>query len=127
MASSRGHGIMPRNGRWLLPAAVCALVSAGALAAAPTSGQPVEKTLVAVWAHPDDEAAAGPVLARYAREGADVFMIIVTDGAQGGAHTSIPRGPELARVRADEARCAADALGVHPPILLGFPDAELGS
>jgi LmbE family N-acetylglucosaminyl deacetylase len=84
------------------------------------------KTLVAVWAHDDDIVAAAPVLARYAREGAEVYTIIATDGAQGGSHTSIPRGPELARVRADEARCAADALGIHAPILLGFPDAKLG-
>ena len=76
---------------------------------------------------PSPFAAAGPVLARYARDGAQVFMIIVTDGAQGGAHTSIPRGPTLARARADEARCASEALGIHAPILLGFPDAELGS
>jgi LmbE family N-acetylglucosaminyl deacetylase len=53
-------------------------------------------------------------------------LIVTTDGAQGGAHTSIPRGPELARVRADETRCAAEALGIQPPILLDFPDAKLG-
>jgi LmbE family N-acetylglucosaminyl deacetylase len=91
------------------------------------AAQGASKTLVAVFAHPDDEGAAGPVLARYAREGAQVHLIIATDGAQGGAHTSIPRGPELARVRSEEARCATDALGIHPPILLGFPDAQLGS
>ena len=67
-------------------------------------------TLVAVFAHADDEGAAAPILARYARDGAQVYLIIATDGAQGGAHTSIPRGPELARVRSEEARCATDAL-----------------
>ena len=84
------------------------------------------KTLVAVFAHPDDEGAASPVLARYAREGAQVYLIIATDGAAGGQQTSVATGPELARVRADEARCAADALGIRPPILLGFPDGRLG-
>ena len=64
---------------------------------------------------------------RYAREGVQVYRILATDGAQGGAHTSIPRGPELARVRSEEARCAAEALGMHAPILLGFPDAQLGN
>jgi LmbE family N-acetylglucosaminyl deacetylase len=90
-----------------------------------SQGQP--KTLVSVWAHADDEIAASPVMARYAREGVRVFMIVVTDGAQGGAKTSIPVGPELGKARADEARCAAAALGAQPPVLLGFPDAELGS
>ena len=89
--------------------------------------QGASKTLVAVFAHPDDEGAAAPILARYAREGVQVYLVIATDGAQGGAHTSIPRGPELARVRSEEARCSADALGIHPPILLGFPDAQLGN
>src|SRR5262245_43896618 len=88
---------------------------------------PVTKTLVVVTAHADDEVPVAPILARYAREGVEVYLIIATDGAQGGTHTAIPRGPELARVRADEARCAADAPGIHPPILLGFPDAQLGS
>ena len=89
--------------------------------------QSASRTLVAVFAHADDEGLGAPILARYAREGADVHLIIVTDGAQGGTRTSIPRGPELARVRSEEARCAADALGIHPPILLEFPDAALGS
>ena len=94
---------------------------------AQVAGQEAPKTLVAVFAHGDDEGAAAPILARYAREGAQVYLVIATDGAQGGAHTSIPRGPELARVRSEEARCAADALGIHAPILLGFHDAQLGN
>lgn len=98
------------------------LFMAGAAAA-----QERSKTLVAVFAHGDDEGPVAPILARYAREGARVHLVIATDGAQGGMHTSIPRGPELARVRSEEVRCAADALGTHPPILLGFPDAQLGN
>src|SRR5205823_1130607 len=99
-----------------------ALFTAGSAAAQGTS-----RTLVAVFAHGDDEGAAAPILAGYAREGVQVYLIIATDGAQGGAHTSIPRGPELARVRSEEAHCAANALGIHAPILLGFPDAQLGN
>jgi LmbE family N-acetylglucosaminyl deacetylase len=91
------------------------------------SAQGAAKTLVAVFAHGDDETAAAPVLARYAREGVQVHLIIATDGAQGGRHTSIPRGAELAGIRAKEVGCAAGALGIQPPILLGFPDAQLGS
>ena len=89
------------------------------------SGQ-VTRTLVAVWAHSDDEASVGPILARYARESVRVHMIIVTDGAQGAANTSVPRGPEIAKLRAEEARCSSQALGIEPPILLGFPDGALG-
>lgn len=89
--------------------------------------QGTAKTLVAVFAHPDDEGAASPVLARYAREGAQVYLIVATDGAAGGQQTSVSTGQDLARVRAEEARCAADALGIRPPILLGFPDGRLGA
>ena len=80
-----------------------------------------------LFAHDDDEGSVAPILTRYAREGVHVYVVLVTDGAQGGAHTSIPRGPELARVRAEEAKCATDALAINAPILLGFPDTALGS
>ena len=84
------------------------------------------RTLVAIWAHADDEGPVAPILARYAREGVQVHMIIATDGAQGAANTSVPRGPEIAKLRVEEARCSAQALGIQPPILLGFPDGALG-
>ena len=98
------------------PAPEMAVVVAALLRAPLIGGQETPRTLVAVWAHADDEVAAAPVLARYAREGVQVYMIVATDGAQGGRYTSIPRGPELARARADEARCATHALGIHPPV-----------
>jgi LmbE family N-acetylglucosaminyl deacetylase len=90
-------------------------------------GQGTARILVTVWAHADDEGPVSPILARYAREGAQVYMIIATDGAQGAANTSVPRGPEIAKLRVEEARCSAQALGIHPPILLGFPDGALGN
>src|SRR5262245_19104678 len=92
-----------------------------------SSGQATSRTLVSVWAHPDDEVPIGPVLARYAREGVKVYLIIATDGAQGAANTSAARGPEVAKLRVAEARCSAEALGINPPILLGFPDGALGN
>lgn len=110
--------------RTTTPAALAVLISSFV---APVSAQSSAKTLVAVFAHGDDETAVGPVLARYTREGARVYLIIATDGAQGGTNTAIPRGPELARVRGEEARCSAATLGIQPPILLGFPDGALGS
>ena len=113
------------------PAARAALALAAMLTPALSApggalAQEAPRTLVAVVAHADDEGPVAPILARYAREGARVHLLVVTDGAQGGRNTSIPRGPELARARAEEARCAAEALGIHPPILLGFPDGKLG-
>lgn len=106
------------------------LVLAAALtAAAPawTAGAQEAKTLLAVFAHPDDETLVGPLLAAYARRGAKVRLAIVTEGEKGvQPHAGIPAGAELARVRAEEARCSARALGLPPPLLLGFKDGELG-
>jgi LmbE family N-acetylglucosaminyl deacetylase len=91
-----------------------------------TAAQAGGHKLVAVFAHPDDERIVGPLLARYAREGHDVYLVIATDGSKGvREHAGVPAGDSLARVRAEETRCAARQLGIHPPILLGFEDAGL--
>jgi LmbE family N-acetylglucosaminyl deacetylase len=98
------------------------------LMAAP-SASPAEakRTLLAVFAHPDDETLVAPLLAAYARRGVRVQLAVVTDGEKGTqAHAGIPAGPDLAKVRAEEARCSCRALGIDPPILLGFKDGELG-
>src|SRR5262245_5233441 len=108
-----------------------------ALPMIPTSdriaAQSSERTLVAVVAHADDEGPVAPILARYAREGVRVHLIIASDGAAGaGQQGHIPRpqdtapGDQLSRQRAEEAQCAARTLGIQPPILLGFPDGKLG-
>ena len=89
------------------------------------------RTLVAVLAHTDDEGPAAPMIARYAREGVEVHLLIASDGGQGTGFAAargdtVPRDQELVRMRTQEALCAAQALGVKPPILLGFPDGKLG-
>lgn len=117
------------------PLVVLAMASLAFTTAPATSavaqGRP--RTLVALLAHADDESAAGPVLARYAREGVDVHLIIASDGSAGAGSggylvrpDSGPQGNALASQRADEARCAATALGAREPVLLGFPDGKLG-
>lgn len=94
----------------------------------PVEAQQVRRNLVAVFAHPDDERIVGPLLARYAREGHNVYLVIATDGGKGiRDHAGVPAGDSLAAARADEARCAAGELGIHPPILLGLEDAGLAS
>jgi len=92
------------------------------------------RTLVVLQAHADDETAAAPVLARYSREGVQVYQIIATDGAGGsgsqGAYLQRsdngPTGDSLVKARTEEAQCAAAGLGARDPILLGFPDGKLG-
>jgi len=84
------------------------------------------KTIMAVFAHSDDESSVSPVLAKYARQGAKVYLVLATDGSKGvEPHANIPAGEPLAKARAGEALCSTKALAIDPPILLGYPDAEL--
>lgn len=90
--------------------------------------QPEPRTVLAVFAHADDERIVAPALARFAREGHDVHLVVATDGRKGVTdHAGIPAGDSLADVRVGEVRCAAEALGINDPILLGLEDAGLAS
>ncbi len=81
------------------------------------------RTLLAIFAHPDDEATIGPVLAKYAAEGVKVYLVIATDGRLGvNDHAKIPAGDSLAAVRKIELQCAAEKLGINPPIMFGLHD-----
>jgi len=72
-----------------------------------------DRSLLAIFAHPDDESTVSPVLHRYAREGVDVTVAIATDGRLGfQEHANVPAGDELAAVRREEMKCAAEKLGV---------------
>jgi LmbE family N-acetylglucosaminyl deacetylase len=110
----------------IVAAGAIACSTTGATSASPSPRQASSRTLVAVVAHPDDETIVSPALARYAREGARVYVVVATDGRRGVAkHAGIPAGDSLATVRAGEARCSAHELGVQPPILVGLEDAGL--
>ncbi len=88
--------------------------------------QKESRTILAVFAHPDDEIFVGPVLARYARSGAKVYLAIATKGEKG---TSDPKmlGDPLAKLRHEEATCSCHQLGIAPPIFFDLNDGELGA
>lgn len=110
----------------LLPAFLAAGSTFIVSDAAPTPEQTASRTLLAVFAHPDDEQVVSPMLARYAREGVKVVLAIATDGQKGvRQHAGISAGEALATARAGEARCACERLGIEPPILIGIEDGAL--
>lgn len=79
--------------------------------------------LLAIFAHPDDEASVGPVLAKYAAQGVRVYLAVATDGRLGvNEHAGIAGGDPLAAARAQELQCAAEKLGLQPPIAFGLHD-----
>lgn len=115
-----------RTVRMLSPLAVSVILGACASQPVARASAGSVGTLVAVFAHPDDETIVAPALAHAARQGATVFVVVATDGRRGvSKHAGIPAGDSLAAVRAGEARCSAATLGARPPILLGFEDAGL--
>lgn len=84
----------------------------------------IERVMV-VTAHPDDsEFGAGGTVAKLVKQGCDVTYVIATNGNKGsGDRTMTPE--RLAKIRAEEQRNAARALGVERVEFLGYPDGEL--
>jgi LmbE family N-acetylglucosaminyl deacetylase len=85
------------------------------------------RTLLAVFAHPDDESlACGGTLARLADAGARVVLICASRGDRGSvSERALIDGSDLGRVRARELRDAAAVLGIHDLLILNHPDGNL--
>jgi LmbE family N-acetylglucosaminyl deacetylase len=77
-----------------------------------------------VVAHPDDcEFACGGSVAKWARAGTDVKLVVVTDGCLGSHDTAIS-DEELARIRENEQRQAAEVLGLRDVRFFGVRDGS---
>ncbi len=86
------------------------------------------KTVMAVFAHPDDELDVSPLLTRLASQGHKVYLTIATNGDMGiREHANIPAGDSLAHVRARETACTCETLGINPPVMLGMGDGRLSN
>ncbi len=106
------------------------------------------RRVLAVYAHPDDPyVASGGTIARWARAGAEIQIVVCTNGDKGAVNVDVDvdvdvgvdavdaegsslRSPgalsgALAHQRIEEAVSASEALGVGAPHFLGFPDGEL--
>jgi LmbE family N-acetylglucosaminyl deacetylase len=82
-------------------------------------------SVLAVYAHPDDaDVAAGGALARWAREGARVDLIIACDGAKGSHDPSVDVALLRSR-RAEELARAGEILGLQSVHCLGIEDGEV--
>jgi len=82
------------------------------------------KTVLAVWAHPDDEITSAGTLARLAKEeGARVVLVYMSRGeaAKGLGYTA----GQLATLRPPEAQAAGKALGAGRVVVLDYPDGGL--
>ena len=115
--------------------AAVVLVRPGRLAPPPTYAWRVTSeplTLMAVHAHPDDEAiGTGGILARYAAEGVRTVLVTCTDGSCGDGPGGVKPGEpghdpdEVARMRTVELQRSCEALGVHALEQLGYRDSGM--
>lgn len=87
--------------------------------AMPNSNDYPQLDVIAVGAHPDDvEIACGGTLAKLSKQGYKIGIVDLTDGEP----TPGSSGPEQ---RKQEARTAAEALGVNTRVILGLPNRRL--
>lgn len=91
----------------------------------PQVGLPPAHRVLAIAPHPDDETLAfGGTLARLAARGAEVHLVVASDGEASIGATAGP--DETARRRRDEARQAASLLGIRSVEFVGLPDGHVG-
>ncbi len=78
-----------------------------------------------VVAHPDDaEFGSGGTIAAWVDEGIEMVLVIATDGSKGSAIAEMS-SDHLIRIRREEQQAAAEVLGVHEVVFLGYPDGYL--
>lgn len=84
--------------------------------------------LMAVLAHPDDESfGIGGVLAKYADEGIETYLIVATRGERGrfGENKESPGLDVVGKTREAELLAAAKVLGIREVSFLDYIDADL--
>ena len=86
--------------------------------------------LLTVHAHPDDEASKGAATVhRYAREGVRCVLVCATGGEEGDILNPAMDRPEVRErlhlVRLDELARAADIIGYHEVVMLGYRDSGM--
>ena len=83
------------------------------------------RVVLAVYAHPDDaDVACAGTLARWAKAGSAVHLVVCTDGAKGTPDASLDPAALAAR-RGEEQAAAAAVVGVAAHHNLGLHDGEL--
>src|SRR5919198_3526948 len=92
---------------------------------APGTGLLAEGPVLAVFAHPDDaEISAGGTLARWAKDGRAVHLLVLTNGDRGSEDPNQDRA-ELAATRKEETAAAGTVLGLASTRVLDTHDGEL--
>ena len=82
-----------------------------------------EERVLVIAPHMDDETiACGGVMHRYVQQGANITIVIMTDGKKGNPSYE---ENELMNIRKAETKAAADIIGIKDIIFLDEPEGEL--
>lgn len=83
------------------------------------------KIVLGIAAHPDDlDFGASGTMAGFAKAGAEVHYLILTDGSKGSADRKMLPA-ELVKIREAEQRAAVEIIGGKSVQFLGYPDGGL--
>ncbi len=85
----------------------------------------VPSSALVIFAHPDDaEFTVAGTLAKWAKAGAAITVVLITSG-NAGTHDPAQTREALARLREEETRAAMAVLGVRRVVFLGQNDCEV--
>lgn len=87
----------------------------------PQRKKAIKKTVIAVFAHPDDEAFGPSGTLTILSRTYDVYLLCATRGEAGGNH------PGLAKIRSAELKKSAHIIGIKKVYFLGFIDGSLSN
>ncbi|MBI2038295.1 MAG: PIG-L family deacetylase [Candidatus Nealsonbacteria bacterium] len=81
--------------------------------------------ILAIGAHPDDlDFSCAGTTAKLTRQGSEIVYLIISDGGK-GSHKVKVSASKLAKIRKEEQKRAAKAVGVKEVIFLGLKDGEI--
>lgn len=81
------------------------------------------KTILVVVAHPDDETGFGALLAKHARLGDTVYLIVAVD-AKFDTRLISASPDSLTRAKQHDVLCSCEKLGIQPPIFFSFTSLD---
>lgn len=83
------------------------------------------RVVLGVGAHPDDlTVIAGGAFAKWAKDGAEVYFLVLTDGSKGSKDRSMTT-EKLIKTRQEEEKTAAKTLGAKDVFFLDYEDCAL--
>ncbi len=84
------------------------------------------KSILATFAHPDDELGCAALIARYMAEGGQSTLICTTDGDVGTVAEELLRNySSISELRLAELACASKAIGFSEVVTFGYRDSGM--